>query len=37
MREEPLANHYDRMEAAIMNILIFHEMRLQKLEKPRPP
>ena len=33
MREETLVNHHDRVEAAMMNILIEHEMRLQKLEK----
>lgn len=32
MREETLVMHHDHTEAAMMNILIEMEMRLQKLE-----
>ena len=33
MREETLVMHPDHTEAMMMNILVEHEMRLQKLEK----
>jgi hypothetical protein len=32
MREEALVNHPRHTEAMMMNLLIEHEMRLQKLE-----